>query len=384
MIDEITRVKDLVSHSAFLADTLCMSGRKVVISGTDSLALAKMEYAGLYHRVIDINVTHISYAEARRTAEQSLKEYMDMGGLYRAQAITDIEGLRQYIDTAVIDNIMGTLTRNPKVTSLLNIQDIDARKLRTIVFRIIYAIIYMNTQKIKPTSVKFMIDLYDYSKSSLYNAGNLNSLVCMQMGIDEEIDTNIQETSAVLDALQTIGLVVKTENLYCKAECNYYITNPSVVNQLLKNIAEILDTTGLDKRTHATVRRFKGLLFESIIVAHTKKVAEKYGNQVYFYHDISGAEIDLIVEKVTGSAFEDLYLYYEIKMTSDIDTAIIKARWLNDAESDSFVSGRVLGRSIISELISAEEYLLHTEEKLSILERCGDGDVKKRRNLYNR
>lgn len=103
LIDEITRVKDLVSHSAFLADTLCMSGRKVVISGTDSLVLAKMEYAGLYHRVNAINVTHISYAEARRTAEQSLKEYIDMGGLYRAQAITDIEGLRQYIDTAVDD-----------------------------------------------------------------------------------------------------------------------------------------------------------------------------------------------------------------------------------------------------------------------------------------
>ena len=117
---------------------------------------------------------------------------------------------------------MNTLTKNPKVTSLLNIQDIDARKLRTIVFRIIYAIIYMNTQKIRPTNVKFMIDLYDYSKSSLYNAKNLNSLVCTQMGIDEEINTNMQETGAVLDALQTIGLVVKTENLYDKAECNYY------------------------------------------------------------------------------------------------------------------------------------------------------------------
>lgn len=225
---------------------------------------------------------------------------------------------------------MNTLTKNPKVTSLLNIQDIDARKLRTIVFRIIYVIIYMNTQKIRPTNVKFMIDLYDYSKSSLYNAKNLNSLVCTQMGIDEEINTNMQETGAVLDALRTIGLVVKTENLYDKAECNYYITNPSVVNQLLKNIAEILET------------------------------------------------------------------------------AVLKTRWLNDVGSDSFVSGRVVGRSIIyggesgifrgfadpssiypplyrtvsqieqqnmnTELISAEEYLLYTDEKLSILETysCND------------
>ena len=60
---------------------------------------------------------------------------------------------------------MNTLTKNPKVTSLLNIQDIDARKLRTIVFRIIYAIIYMNTQKIRPTNVKFMIDLYEIGRA---------------------------------------------------------------------------------------------------------------------------------------------------------------------------------------------------------------------------
>lgn len=400
-IDEITRIKDLVNNSAFLADNLCMSGKKVILSGTDSLALVKAENAALYHRMININVTHISYEEAKKTANYSLHEYIEMGGLYRADRIKDIDGLRNYIDTAVVSNIMNTLTKNKGITSLLNIDGISIRKLRTIVFRIIYAVVYMNTQKIRPTNAKFIIDLFDYSTSALYNAQNLNTLVCSQIGIDEVIKTNLQEVTSVLNAMQELGLIIKVENLYNKLECNYYITNPSIVNQLLKSIVNILETTNLPKKTNATINAKKGLLFESIVVTHTKRVADKFGNKVYYYHDNTNAEIDLIVEKVTGTSFDDLYLYYEIKMTNDSDTAVVKSQWLNSPIINSNINGKVIGRGIIYggkskvfkgfensqtyppknmtlqqietqnlniELISAEDYLINTKNKLSILE----------------
>ena len=53
-IDEITRIKDLINNSGFLADLLCANGKKVIISGTDSLGLVKSESAGLYHRIIKL------------------------------------------------------------------------------------------------------------------------------------------------------------------------------------------------------------------------------------------------------------------------------------------------------------------------------------------
>ena len=400
-IDEITRIKDLINNSAFLSDNLCMNGRKVIISGTDSLALTKSKNAGLYHRMININVTHISFTEAQRTANQSLREYIEMGGLYRADSIRDIDGLREYIDTAVVDNIMNTLTKNNGVESLLNISGINRTKLRTIVFRILYAVIYMNMQKIKPTSINFIIELYDHSSSSLYNVDTLNSLLCREMNVDEVINTNIQEIGTVLDAMQELGLLIKIPNLCNRRQFQYYITNPSIVNQIMKSLVDILDTTNLRKKSTATVKGIKGKIFESIVITHTKKTTDKIGYNVYYYHDNNNAEIDLIVEKITGTAFDDLYLYYEIKMTSDADTATVKARWINDNNIVSNQNGRIVGKGIIYggetkrfkgfesnsiyppkgmtleqieqqnmniELISAEDYLKNTKSKLSILE----------------
>lgn len=398
-IDEITRIKDLINNSGFLADNFCMNGRKVVISGTDSLALTHSKNAGLYHRVIDINVTHISYKEARVTANQSLKEYIEVGGLYKAQEIVGLDGLRDYVDTAIVDNIMNTLSKNSGVTSLLNLRNLSLREIRTLVFRIVYAIVYMNTQKIRPTSVKMLIDLYD--KSSLYSNEELNTLVCSQVGVDEAIRVALNQVNDVLKALESLGLVISIANIANGKERSYYITNPSITNQLLRSIITILDNTKLPRKNNSTIKRMNGMIFESVVVKHNLDIAKIYGNSVYYYHDNNDREIDLIVEKQTGDAFEDLYLYYEIKMTSDSDTAILKTKWLNNSYIASNLGGTVVERAIIyggqskrftgfedkniyppkgmsldavkklnnnTRLINAEEYLLHTRKYLSVLE----------------
>ena len=46
-IDEITRVKDIINNSGFLADSLCDMGKRVVISSTESLGFVNLESAGL-------------------------------------------------------------------------------------------------------------------------------------------------------------------------------------------------------------------------------------------------------------------------------------------------------------------------------------------------
>lgn len=404
-IDEITRVKDIINNSGFLADSLCAMGKRVVISGTDSLGLVKSESAGLYHRVISKNVTHISYAEAKRTMRQTLNEYMQLGGLYKENKVKDIDGLRKYIETAVIDNIYNTMTKNKGATGLLGLEGIkDKSKLRTLVFRIIYAIIYLNIQKSTNTSVKYMIDLFDIRSSSVYTNKVLNSLVCSQMLVDEKVTATQTEMQAVLSAMEDMGLLVKATNIFNKTEVNYYITNPSIVNQLLGSIVTILEKTNIGKAPGATVKGKRGILFESIIVAHTKMAADKYGNTLYYYHDTNNREVDLIIERQTMDEFDDIYLYYEIKMTRDPNIAVVKSKWINDSAVDKFAEaqGTVIGKEIIYggdtqifngftdknmlppkgmslqdierqnsgiELIAAEDYLLHTEDKLQSLER---------------
>lgn len=346
-IDEITRVKDIINNSAFLADNLCMSGKKVIISGTDSLALTTIDTASLYHRAITLHITFIKYAEAERTANQSLKEYIEMGGLYRADSIKDIEGLRRYIDTAVVDNIINTLNKNTGVTHLLGVQGLGKRKIRTLVFRILYAIIYKSIQRIKPTKVDRILNLYDYTSSVIYDKTSLTSLVCRQMQVDEVMNTNEKEVNIVLNALKEIGIVDSLQNINNVSDVAYYITNPSISNQLIKAIVNVVDATGLNKVNNATIKGLNGLVFESIIVKHTIEAAKKLGLQVYFYHDTNNREIDLLIEKEYNNGLDEEYMYYEIKMTNDQDRAVASARWINDKTIENNIGGTVKQKAII-------------------------------------
>lgn len=357
-IDEITRVNDLVSNSGFLADKLCKSGKKVILSGTDSLALTKSEGSGLYHRAINKNVTHINFMEAKRTAGQSFKDYMEMGGLYQADTLKDIDGLRQYIDTAVVDNILNTLNKNKKISSLLNLSNLasEISKLRTIVFRIIYAIIYASAKGMKEVNVSFIINLFHYADSKLYDIRSLNSLVCSQMGVDERIEASEKEVLTVLEAMLELGLLVKVGNICKEGSFQYYITNPSIINQVLYSMVSILDTTGLEKKTNSSIKGFKGKIFESIVVNHTKLAADKLGFQTYYYHDMKNREVDLIVRNKLQDEFEDWFVCYEIKLTTDIDTAVVKSCWINDNEVNSFMEelGEIREKGIIYRGVDSE------------------------------
>ena len=344
-IDEITRVKGFVKNSGFLYDSIIGLGKKVIISGTDSLGLAKAKGSGLYHRVMILNVTQITFKEAKRTLNQTLDAYISDGGLYHLDEVKTLDELRSYVDTAVVDNILNTLTKNDEITSLLGISDISKEKLRAIVFRILYAIIYCNLQKINSISVRFFINLFDYSTGADINTqDNLNTLVCNQMGVQEFVKSNITEISCVLTALEEMGILVKAQNLYNPAKYNYYITNPSIVNQIAVNICNVL-MTKFDLRGYRNIKAYKGLIFESVIVSHTIKIAKRFGFEVYYYHDDKDREVDLIV--ANEEQYANKYYLYEIKLTDIVDVAVLKSKWLCDEDVASIFDGEIVGRAIL-------------------------------------
>ena len=86
----------------------------------------------------------------------------------------------------------------------------------------------------------------------------------------------------------------------------------------------------------ATIKGKQGLLFESAVVNHILVNAKKFGYTIYYYHDSDGKEIDLIIgnkidENVDdfSMVMEDRYILCEIKPTSEIDTAVVKSKWIN-------------------------------------------------------
>ena len=343
-IDEITRINGFVKDSGFLADRIAMNGKKVIISGTDSLGLVKSEGSGLYHRILVKNVTQITYKEAKRTLNQTLDAYIVDGGLYHLDEVNSLKRLQNYVDTAVVDNILNTLTKNDEINSLLGIVDISKEKLRTIVFRILYAVIYCNLQSVKPTSVLYFVNLFDIYKDNTYEDKRLNKLVCDILNIKEQIDTNITEVKCVLSALEELGILVKAENLYHPSEYNYYITNPSIANQIALDICKNLSTEVSFKKKINT-KSYKGLVFESIVVSHTIKLAEQFGLNVYYYHDAQNREIDLIV--ANEEQYANKYYLYEIKLTDVVDIAVLKSKWLCDEDVAQVFNGEIKGRAIL-------------------------------------
>ena len=328
IIDEVTRVRDLITKSGFLADELVGEGKRVVLCGTDSLALCDVNTAGLYHRVIVRNVTPILYSEAKRTMNQSLMDYIQIGGLYKADRLEDVRGLIRYVDTAVVDNLMNTFVRNPTATSLLGLQGIMQKqngkeKLRVAIFKMLYSIIYCILHD-NVLNFDLIVNLFDI-KGTDKEVGFINAVVESELNISMNLVLSNVEMHSVLNALEQIGLVVEIKNVITK-EPKYYIINSSVATQIMGSIVSFIEHQGVtNKVKNANIAGALGFIFESMIIMHTVVGARKYNLPVYYYRDEQNREIDLIVYKRNKAI-----LCYEVKMTNDVDTAIRKTRWLND------------------------------------------------------
>ena len=332
-IDEITYCKNFINGSATLCDDFASNGKKVVVCGTDSYALVEAKKNALYHRIALLNETFISYQESVRTVGiESFKQYLELGGLYKEDRITDIAELKSYISTSVIDNIMHTLQCNEKVTSLYDLEQYrnNPVKLKTVVYHILCAIVYSISNDKKQLSIAFITRLF--KDNELYNDMQLNEYICSSLDIDSNIELDKKDVVPVLDALQRIHIVQCIENIYNNTQHKYYITNQSVFNQL----ALLLVNTGkkvsdIDKNK-ATLKGKQGYLFESAVINHVFAEVQKHGYKLFYYHDDSGREIDLIIGRIVASedfSSEDKCILCEIKMTADIDTASVRSQWIN-------------------------------------------------------
>lgn len=350
-IDEITLVRGFLTDSSFLHDIYVSTGHKVVISGTDSLALIESTASALHHRVLNINCTYISYLEAYRTCGMTLNEYLTMGGLYKSNEINNMDGLREYINTAIVDNICNSVNRSSAVASTSELVKLtkDIERLKSIIFKILYSVVYTHAFGSLDSSISIsnILNLYDLKG---FPVSEITRLICGEFGVDSEFTAKPFEISSLLNTLRQLGVLVRIENIAKKSEYTYYITNPSIFNLILSSIVQYMDSNDfkLSKNFRFTGKR--GLLFESMIICYTAYYASKNGLGCYFFHDKFNREIDLIVGQTTDlDDFETKFYCYEIKLTSSIDTAIIKSKWINDADIYNFLSesGEVLDRSII-------------------------------------
>lgn len=359
VIDEVTRINNIVQDSEYLYTSIRLQGKALVISGTDSLAVSLSSTSGLYHRILDKNITFISFSESIRTLNFNLEQYIKMGGLYKANRIKDLSDLLDYTNTSIIDNILNTFTKNPTVVRSLGLNNLTTDKIRTIIFKMIYSIVYQSMlsydNKEKQDKIKLyrMINLFE-TKDSIYTRDDINLILCNQLGIKDTFRTTNAEILNILNILKRSGLVIEIPNVIEDGPSRFYLTNPSIVNQVYLSIYKELKNIGLERSTK-TMRSVTGAVFESCVISHAYKIAKENMLYIGYLLNNQGREIDLIIANKIEETWDSVYTaYYEIKLTSSMDEAIARTKWLN---TPAYKSDEIIAPSDNSKLI--ERYIIY-------------------------
>ena len=123
-IDEVTLMEDFIDSASMFSDVYAMMGRKIILSGTDSLGFWFTLNQELYDRAYILHTTYIPFREySRLLGIDDIDEYIRYGGTLRAgelafddedaleanAAFQDDESTRRYIDTAICKNIQHSL-----------------------------------------------------------------------------------------------------------------------------------------------------------------------------------------------------------------------------------------------------------------------------------
>lgn len=377
VIDEATRIKNLIKNGDTLFEELKRFGIAVVLSGTDTLALTISSGDGLFHRIVEHNITFISLAEYERIlCNESDKtrvvvSYIKSGGLMAPDNVKDFDTFKFYVNTAIVDNILNTVSKNKGVSEFELVSKMSDTKLRSIVFGILYSIGYKawridkaleesgetNYETVEG-SVRFKNNfsrvINALSLSSLINKAEIVKMVCRTLGVSEIVTVAQSELNEVLDYLEKLGIIVGLENIAPSShEVQYFVVNPSVYNQVYSEVIKAVDNESLAGGRPIRLKAVYGSVFESAVIVHAMWYAERHGLEAGYFRNSRGREIDLIVYKLLDSFDFDESIYYEIKLTDRMDDAVTRLSWLNNKtyspgeECIPTDAATVLGRYVI-------------------------------------
>ena len=377
VIDEATRIKNLIKNGDTLFEELKRFGIAVVLSGTDTLALAISSGDGLFHRIVEHNITFISLAEYERIlCNESDKtrvvvSYIKSGGLMAPDNVKDFDTFKVYVNTAIVDNILNTISKNKGVSDFNLVSKMSDTKLRSIVFGILYSIGYKAWRLDKAFeeigdfdgetvggSVRiknnFSRVINALSLSSIINKAEIVKMVCRTLGVSEVVTVAQSELNEVLDYLEKLGIIVGLENIAPSShEVQYFVVNPSVYNQVYSEVIKTVDNESLAGGRPIRLKAVYGSVFESAVIVHAMWYAERHGLEAGYFRNSRGREIDLIVYKLLDSFDFDESIYYEIKLTDRMDDAVTRLSWLNNKtyspgeECIPTDAATVLGRYVI-------------------------------------
>ncbi len=209
---------DGYSELASVLHGFVQQGKRVIISGAESVSLEYLKYDKLIHRVKIIHTTYISFDEFcevfdREQNYDSCIEYLKTGGLFKSCVVDSFYSLKEYVNEAMVNNVSSYV--HELTPELIEV--------------IIYSILYFSV--CNSISDKVSISHYRRKSQEEFLEG---------IGLDPAMVIRQQDFNEVLEIMSTSGIMVKVENLRMRGKYNRVcIVNPSIAYQLVKFIYDL-------------------------------------------------------------------------------------------------------------------------------------------------
>lgn len=312
IIDEYSWIKNRENLDKYLY-TAVQNGKRIAITGTESVTLEFLNYGSLIHRVDMVHVNLFSYQEycrmnRKEPDKNTCRSYLTSGGVFREYAIVNYESLRNYIKEAIIANLVGYM--NGKM---------DEEKATALVYAVLYKAVCPANLKSIPTLNKNKLTMESFLK---------------EMGISTEVTFSVNELRNVTDIMEQIELIVRIKN-YDKTSENTdqcYIVNPSLTCQLILAAYNIPEITN----------EILGHVFEASVLCHLNRNLLE-GHKLYFLNTELERGVNKELDAVIVSEKEEYVYFIECKnrSTDSISkNATILDERLEDLFPDSIVDGR--------------------------------------------
>lgn len=321
-VDEYSWLKDDADGTDRLAKYLAgkaMEGVKVILSGTDSAKIQGLLNTDFIHRAVQLNTTYFSYGEYCKLFElqkndNSMKAFLTSGGIFENHACDTYGSMRDYIKTAIIENLGSYYPQY------------DKELIEAAVYKIFYECICKSYTK---TSGEIPI-FYPGRKNRLTYEDFLENF-----GISTSIEIKPNILREIFKELSEIGVVVILNDIKLNNRQRAYITNQTISAQLTKCIYE------LDHLPET----YLGNLFEASVVCYEymQYAFDKNSPYEIYYAETrkSDLEIDFILcDKRKAYLFEcKLNSNNHIKLN---DTASILQDRVRNLLGDRELVGRYL------------------------------------------
>ena len=318
IIDEYSWITDRDALDHYLI-TAVQNGKRIVITGTESITMDFLGYGALNHRVSVVHTTMFPYGEYLRMHHKThsktvCREYLMHGGLFEEYAIKNFESMKSYIEEAVVRNLADYLKN-----------EISEERARTLTYSILYKAICPSNLDRVPVLHKYTVTLDNFLDA---------------MGVNTAIKPDGRELERVADIFEQIGLIVRIRNYDRSSPLSeqYYITNPSLTCQL------ILAAYGLRDLENSIL----GHVFESCAMVQlaTNKLEE---HDIYFLNhgakksEDKNKELDIII---TDHECEFVYLM-ECKFREEAKLDPDSTMLSGFAEGEYFPNAEIEGRYVI-------------------------------------